>query len=69
MAIPNFQGSDFSHTHQKNKQFFIIFVKNQNVQNFKNVICVIEIYLDIWDAKLQGDISIFGKHIAPKTIH
>ena len=52
----------------KKLEFYITFSKMQKFQNFqKNGQYIVELYLDIWHAKFQVDMSIFGKHIAQKA--
>ena len=62
MAIPDSPKSE-SFTQQV---FFCIFSKSNIFQNFQKMQHVVELCLDIWLAKFQGDISIFGKHMAQK---
>ena len=65
MNISDFPRNDFSLPKVKKKcNFNILFVKIKNKQ--KNGVYVLEAYLDIYHAKFQVDISVFGKHIAKK---
>ena len=47
-------------------KYFLYFSQIKHFQNFQKIQCVVELCLDIWLDKFQGDISIFGKHVVEK---